>query len=95
MPLKQEAMILHYAVDPLVVRVLALLGHSAAAQDGMHPAIAVGGQVGDDGLDLGKKRVGWGGRTPDPLPRAVIHLPDEVRAGNPENVGHGLHREPA
>src|SRR5215210_7895434 len=39
MPLKQEAMLLHHAVDPLVVRGLTLPGHGAAAQDGMHPAI--------------------------------------------------------
>src|SRR5215207_2554798 len=61
----------------------------------MHPAIAIGRQVGDDSLDLGKKRVGWGGRTADPLPRPFLHLPGEVRAGDPEHVGHGLHREPA
>ena len=41
MALEQEAMLLHHAVDPLVVRGLTTLGHSTSAQDGVHPAIAV------------------------------------------------------
>jgi hypothetical protein len=46
MALEQEAVLLHPPINPLVVRGLAALGQGSAAQDRMHPAIAVGGQVG-------------------------------------------------
>ena len=94
MALKQETVLLHDPVDPLVVWGLAALGQGFPAQDRMHPAIAIGRQVGDDGLDLRDKGLGWRRRTPDPLAGAVPHLLAEAGTGNPDHVGHGLHREP-
>jgi hypothetical protein len=41
-----------------------------------------------------QKLVGRGRWTPDPLARAILHLLDEVGAGDADHVGHGLHREP-
>ena len=43
-------LLLHHPIDPLVVRGLAALGQGSAAQDRMHPAIAVGGRSAFDGL---------------------------------------------
>jgi hypothetical protein len=59
------------------------------------PAVAIGGQVGDHGLDGGHEVVGRDGRTPDPLSGASPDLLDKIGASDPEHVGHLLHREPA
>ena len=61
----------------------------------MHPAIAVGGKVSDDGLDRGHEVIGRERRTPDPLLRTALDLLDEVGASDPEHASHRLHREPA
>jgi hypothetical protein len=94
MALKQKAVLLHHAVNPLVVWRRTALGQGCPAQDRMHPAIAVGGQVGDHGRDLCHEVVGRCGRTPNPPARTALDLLDEVRASDPDHVGHGFHREP-
>jgi hypothetical protein len=40
----------HPPINPLVVRGLAALGQGSAAQDRMHPALAVGGRSALNGL---------------------------------------------
>ena len=47
-------MLLHHQIDPLVVGRLASLRQGSAAQDRVHPAVAVRGQVRDDGTALCK-----------------------------------------
>jgi hypothetical protein len=94
MALEQKAMLLHHPIDALVIRGRTALGQSAAAQDRMHPAIPICGQVSDNGLDLGHKGVGREGRTPDPPGRAFHDLLDKVGTSDAKHVGHRLHREP-
>ena len=94
MALEQERVLLHDPVDPFMVCRRAALGQRFPAPDGVHPAIAIGRQVSDDGLDLGDQRVSRGRRTPDPLARALLHLLAEAGACASNHLGHGLHREP-
>lgn len=94
MTLEQKAVLLHDAVDTLVVWGLTPLCQGSAAQDRVHSAVAIARQIGDDSLDLRQKLVSWGRWTPNPLARAILHLLDKVGAGDAYHVGHGLHREP-
>ena len=50
--IEQEAVHLHYAVDPFVIGRVATSGQSLAPEDGVDPPIAVGRQLGDDHLDV-------------------------------------------
>ena len=94
MALEQETVLLHDPVDPFMICRRAALGQGFPAQNGVHPAIAIGRQVRDDGFYLGDQRVSRGRRTPDPLARALLHLLAQAGASNANHVGHGLHRKP-
>src|SRR4051794_38884002 len=52
MTLEQEAVPLHYRVHALMVRGLPAFRTGSAAEDRLHPAVAVGRQIGDNAFDL-------------------------------------------
>src|SRR5215203_802593 len=61
----------------------------------MRPTTALGRQVRDDGLDLGREGLSRKRRTPDPLGRAHLELLDKAGTSHPEHVSHRPHREPS
>src|SRR5215210_979867 len=85
---------LHDPVDALVVARLAPCHDSLPAQHCPDPAIAVGGHVRDDGLDLGQQIVFRLRPTADPLLCPAADALGHIGTGNFQSFAHRLHREP-
>src|SRR5215475_9233858 len=61
----------------------------------MHPPVSVGRHLGDHGLDRSHQVVVRQRRTTDPLLGPLLEAFDQVGAGHPDHLCHGLHREPS
>jgi len=66
---------------------------SSAAEDRVHPTIAVGRQIGDNAFDLADEVLIRLRAATDKLPLRVLRALGEVRAGDDDDVRDGLRRE--
>src|SRR3954447_9236349 len=76
-----------------MVRGLPAFRTGSAAEDRLHPAVAVGRQIGDNAFDLADEVLVRLRPATDKLPLGVLRPLGEVRAGNADDVRDGLHRE--
>lgn len=92
--LEEQALNLHDAVNALWMRCCAPGLPGLAAQQGMHAAIAIGRQIGDERADVGKQ-LGVGQRRSPSWPgrRSVVHG-RQVLAADTDSVGNRGHRTP-
>lgn len=92
MRLEQETVDLHHAVDAFGIGAFAPVFPSLAAQQGMHAAIAVGRQIGDDRTNVGEQ-IGIGQWWPPAGSgrRPMVHG-GQVLAADADRLGDRGHR---
>ena len=91
---QQQALSLHEAKDPLAIDKVQTAGSPLTIEQCSDPAVPIGRALVDEAADIGTEfsialallGTPSGPRAPEPR--------RDVRAGDPERVGDGLHREP-